>query len=250
MTSRSAVRLGDALALERHAARRPVHRELDVRALDVRARQLGRLQPLDFLAARRAPGSTRVPAEKRAMKSFSCAIFFSRCALSDSMRDADLRLGHDHVVVAAGVGDDRLVVDVGDVRADRVEEVAVVRDDDQRAVVADQEVAQPVDRVEVEVVGRLVEQQRLRLAEQRLREQHADLLAALQLAPSSARAARRGCRGRASRMAASLSARVAVLFADDALELAEAHAVLVGHVGLRVEPLALLERRPQALRCP
>ena len=28
---------------------------------------------------------------------------------------------------------------------------------------------------------------------------------------------------------------VAVLFADDALELAEAHAVLVGHVGLRVE---------------
>ena len=31
---------------------------------------------------------------------------------------ADLRLGQHHVVVAAGVGDDRLVVDVGDVRAD------------------------------------------------------------------------------------------------------------------------------------
>ena len=29
----------------------------------------------------------RVPAEKRAMKSFSCAIFFSRCAFSDSMRE-------------------------------------------------------------------------------------------------------------------------------------------------------------------
>ena len=61
----------------------------------------------------------RVPAEKRAMKSFSCAIFFSRCAFSDSTRRADLRLRHHHVVVAAGVGDDRLVVDVGDVRADR-----------------------------------------------------------------------------------------------------------------------------------
>ena len=34
-------------------ARRPVHLEPDVRALDVRPRQLGRLQPLDFLAARR-----------------------------------------------------------------------------------------------------------------------------------------------------------------------------------------------------
>jgi hypothetical protein len=29
----------------------------------------------------------RVPAEKRAMKSCSCAIFFSRCSLSASMRD-------------------------------------------------------------------------------------------------------------------------------------------------------------------
>jgi hypothetical protein len=36
--------------------------------------------------------------------------------------------------------------------------------------------------------------------------------------------------------------RVAVLLADDALELAEAHAVGVGHVGLRVERVALLER--------
>ena len=29
----------------------------------------------------------RVPAEKRAMNSFNCAIFFSRCAFSDSMRE-------------------------------------------------------------------------------------------------------------------------------------------------------------------
>ena len=39
--------------------------------------------------------------------------------------------------------------------------------------------------------------------------------------------------------------RVAVFFADDALELAEAHAVRVGQVRLRVEQLALLKRRPE-----
>ena len=132
----------------------------------------------------------------------------------------------------------------------RVQEVAVVRDDDQRAVVADEELAQPVDRVEVEVVGRLVEQQRLRAA---------------RTAPAPA------ARGPSGRPAARAIVRswsvvgdvealeqdggvalggVAVLFADDALELAEAHAVVVGHVGLGVEPLALLERRPQPLRCP
>ena len=40
---------------------------------------------------------------------------------------------------------------------------------------------------------------------------------------------------------------VAVLLADDALELAEPHAVLVGHLGFGVERLALLQRRPQPL---
>ena len=40
------------VALERDLAGRPRHRELDVRALDVRPRQLGRLQPLHFLAPR------------------------------------------------------------------------------------------------------------------------------------------------------------------------------------------------------
>ncbi len=40
---------------------------------------------------------------------------------------------------------------------------------------------------------------------------------------------------------------VAVLFADDALELAEAHAVGVGHLGLGVEKVALFERGPQAM---
>ena len=41
--------------------------------------------------------------------------------------------------------------------------------------------------------------------------------------------------------------RVAVLLADDALELAEAHAILVGHVGTGVQRVALLERVPEPL---
>ena len=58
---------------------------------------------------------------------------------------ADLGLLQHHVVVAAGVGDDGFVVDVGDVRADFVEEMAIVRDDDQAALVTDQVILQPVD---------------------------------------------------------------------------------------------------------
>ena len=97
-------------------------------------------------------------------------------------RRADLGLGHHHVVVAAGVGDDGLVIDVGGVRGDAVEKVPVVGDGDQRAVVAVEEVLKPVDGVEIEVVGGLVEQQGFRLAEEGLGQQHADFLAALQFA--------------------------------------------------------------------
>src|SRR6185436_12004814 len=96
--------------------------------------------------------------------------------------DIDYETIITYVVVAAGIRDDRLVVDVGDVRADVVEEMPVVRNHDQRAFVPAEKVLEPVDRVEVQVVGRLVEQQRRRVAVERLGEQDPDLLAALQLA--------------------------------------------------------------------
>ena len=39
--------------------------------------------------------------------------------------------GDEHRVVVAGIGDDGLVVDVGDVGTDGIEEVAVMADDDE-----------------------------------------------------------------------------------------------------------------------
>ena len=96
------------------------------------------------------------------------------------------------------------------------------------------------------MVRRLVEQQRLRVAEERLREQHADLLAALEFGHLALVQVVRNVETLQQDGGVALG-RVAVLFADDALELAEAHAVVVGQVGLGVEDLALLERLPQPL---
>ena len=132
------------------------------------------------------------------------------------------------------------IVDVGDVGADAVQEVAVVRDDDQGALVAAEVILQPVDGIEIEVVGRLVEQQRRRIAEQRLREQHADLLAALQFAHLAL--VQRVFDAEAVEQDGGVGlGGVAALFADDAFEFAEAHAVFVGQlvVGLGVERVAL-----------
>ena len=96
------------------------------------------------------------------------------------------------------------------------------------------------------MVRRLVEQQRGRAAEKRLRQQHANFLSALQLAhlalvqrlfhvETVEQQRRIGFRG------------VAALFADDSFEFAEAHAVCVGQllVGLGIERVAFLERFPE-----
>jgi hypothetical protein len=53
--------------------------------------------------------------------------------------------------------------------------VAVVRDHDDGGVALVQHVLQPADGVDVEVVGRLVEQQDVGVGEERLRQQHAQL---------------------------------------------------------------------------
>ena len=88
-------------------------------------------------------------------------------------------LDHERRVVAGVLGDGP-VVDVEDVGGDVVEEALVVRDDERHAAVAGEELLQPADREDVEVVGRLVEQQRVGAAEEHLREQDAQLEAARQ----------------------------------------------------------------------
>ena len=86
-------------------------------------------------------------------------------------------------VVVADVLLDLAVVDVHDVGADGVQEVAVVADYDDKTgvLVVHDEVFQPVDCLNIEVVGRLVEQNDIRLTEKRLRKQDLHLLAAVRV---------------------------------------------------------------------
>ena len=83
------------------------------------------------------------------------------------------------VAVAALVGLERAAgSELVDALDDGVEEVPVVRDDQQRAAEVGEEALEPREAVAVEVVGGLVEQQHLRVLEQRRRQQRARLLAA------------------------------------------------------------------------
>jgi hypothetical protein len=64
------------------------------------------------------------------------------------------------------------------VRAHGVEEPAVVGDDEHRAAALGQVTRQPVDALDVQMVRRLVQQEQLRVAEQRLGQRDPAPLAA------------------------------------------------------------------------
>ena len=80
-------------------------------------------------------------------------------------------------VVVADIHLDLAVVDVHDVGADRIQEVAVVGDDDDGALVVEQKVLEPVDGFDVQVVGRLVEHDDVGVSEERLGQKDLDLIA-------------------------------------------------------------------------
>ena len=121
-----------------------------------------------------------------------------------------------------------------------------MRNHDQHALVFDQIVLEPMDRVEVQVVCRLVQQERRGATEEGLREQHADLLTALQLAHFAL--VERLLQTEAIEEHRRIGLRrVAVLFADDSFELGQAHTVFVRERVVRfcIQRVALFQSLPK-----
>ena len=80
----------------------------------------------------------------------------------------------------------------------RLQEPAVVRDQDDGRVQPDERALQPLEPLDVEVVGRLVEQQQVGIARQRPRQRRAGQLAAGERRRANGRARRRRSRARAA----------------------------------------------------
>jgi hypothetical protein len=94
----------------------------------------------------------------------------------------------------ARVGAQDAAVELDDARGHAVQEGAVVGDGHHAALEVDQQLLQPLDRVQVQVVGGLVEQQHVGLAHQRLGQRHALAGAAGQRADLRLRSRCRRCR--------------------------------------------------------
>ena len=88
-------------------------------------------------------------------------------------------------VVGAGIAAQHAAIELDDAGRDRVEEGAVVGDHHDAALEADQQLLEPGDRVEVEVVGRLVEEQHVGHGDERARQRDALLGPARELGDRS-----------------------------------------------------------------
>ena len=110
-----------------------------------------------------------------------CAIeIVGACHLGSHVVDALLAFLQVVAVVSA-IGIKRLVVDFDDEIADTVEEVAVVGDHEQRLVAASEKAFEPLNHLEVEVVGGLVEDEQLGFGDEHVGESHSLTLAAREL---------------------------------------------------------------------
>ncbi len=87
----------------------------------------------------------------------------------------ELLLALEERRVVAGPVVEAAAVELGDPGGQPAEERAVVGDEDQRAAVAEQEVLEPADRLDVQVVGRLVEQEDIGVGDEGPRQQDAPL---------------------------------------------------------------------------
>ena len=78
----------------------------------------------------------------------------------------------------AGVRTQLSTIELHDASGNAIKERAVVGDGDETALEVDQQIFEPGDGVEIQVVGRLIEQQHIGLGDQRLGQRHALLRAA------------------------------------------------------------------------
>ena len=113
-----------------------------------------------------------------------------------------------------------------------------MRDDDHRRVVLVERLLEPTNRVDVEVVGRFVEQQHVRLREQRLREQHAQLPARRDVAHRAVVEFLLDADAEQQRTRARLGV-VAAVFGELAFGFGGVHVVVVGGFRVRVDRVTL-----------
>ena len=173
------------------------------------------------------------------------ALFLGFHALVLSLTQGKLRRLIPERVVTGEDGD-LAEVDVDGLRGNSIEEVTVVADDENALLKRTQVFFQPLNGVEVEVVGRLVEQQVVGVSEERLGQHYAYLFIITDV--GHLRVVRVFLDAQVLQQLCGLALGFpAIHFGKGHLEFGGAVAVFLGHLVLGVEGFALLHVLPEGL---
>lgn len=136
------------------------------------------------------------------------------------------------------------VVQIRHVGAHAVQEVAVVRNDDHGAAAGYQNAFQPADGIDIQVVGGLVQQQHVRIGEQRLGQQYPEFPARSQAAHGSF-VLFQGDVQTKKQFAGTGFGGVAIHFRKLNFQISDRHAVFFTHLCQRIDAIALFFNVPQ-----
>ena len=154
--------------------------------------------------------------------------------------------GNHEIVVVTWIKPQFAEIEIGNMRADAVQEVSVMRNDDHRTFARVENFFQPAYGVDVQVVGGLVEQEDVGITKQRLRQQHAELPAWRHFAHQTHVLFDRNAEAH-EEFASAGFAGVAVEFGEMRFEFGGEHAVFFGHLGFGVELVARVLHLPEFL---
>ena len=129
-------------------------------------------------------------------------------------------------------------------RAYAVQKVAIMRNDDHRGFAGIQELFQPSNGIDVQIVGGLVEQQYVRIREQRLCEQYPELPARGNLAHGSMVLTDRDTDALQEVTGARFCG-ISVHFREFDLKMGDKNALFVTHLRERVDAITLLRHGPK-----
>ena len=156
---------------------------------------------------------------------------------------AHLGRGKHVIVVVARIDAQAPVVHVCHVGAHAVQEVPVVGNDEHGRAARVQHALKPADRIDVQVIGRLVQQHDVGIGEQYLRQQHAQLPARRNRAHRTKVLFDRNAHAMQQLACARLGG-IAAEFGVARLQIGRAHIVLFASVRIGIDGVALGHRLP------
>ena len=152
--------------------------------------------------------------------------------------------GQHVVVIIAGIDADLAIIQISHMRADAVQEVAIVGNDDHRAPAGIDDLFQPADGVDIEIVGGLIEEQDVRIGKQCLRQQHPQLESRGDGVHESLVLGQRYAYSQQQFPSAGLR-RVSVEFGEAGFQFGGPHVVILGGIRVGVDGVPFLLHLPQ-----